>query len=241
MKPLKQRLAAYKHEKACRLVNGQTGLPRATAFERNWYRRQADAFGLGAGIWQDDHNKHNPSARAYYIDTLAELGWRTIGEAHRHVRLNHTGWYTDSNQDETAAGYVLQLPARDGECQYVPAVVCSQSCGVTVYPLDRYDEIEDCARAADGYAETFAEQSREWDAKQQAEFDIQQARDDIQQMRADCLALIREIKADRKDGRDFPIIRRELLNSVSVYRSEINRARELIARRQDNFWSAVEG
>lgn len=111
--------------------------------------------------------------RPYYCDKFPP-GWRDHGSAHDVCRregsrrIDHNGWYCDADQRETVQGYVLQIPAREGVPQYVPALKWSDRDGVTLYPLDRYEEILDAASAADGYAEAIAEQEREWDEAWQA-------------------------------------------------------------------------
>lgn len=85
---------------------------------------------------------------------------------------DHGGWYTDDDCGETLAGYVLQLPSRNSVPQYVPGTAHTDWDGKTLYPLDRYDDPVDCARAADRYAEIAAEQERDyqrgWDAGSKA-------------------------------------------------------------------------
>jgi hypothetical protein len=111
----------------------------------------------------------------FYLDRFPD--WRDIGTAHEVSRregsraVEHDGWFCDSFQSETVKGHVLQLPARKGVPQYVPAVSWSDQDGVTLYPLDRHDSALDAARSADGYAERIAESERDYaeasDARQQ--------------------------------------------------------------------------
>jgi hypothetical protein len=109
----------------------------------------------------------SPHDRAYYCDNFPS-GWRDHGSAYEVCRrehsrrVDHQGWYTDDFQSDTLRGYVLQIPSRHGVPQYVPATKASGWDGVTLYPLDRYDDILDCAAAADHIAEKDAEREREY-------------------------------------------------------------------------------
>lgn len=223
MKTLKTRLASFKADKVRRLANGQTGLPRETAFARNWYRRQQNMFGLGAFNWGTDGE--------LFADSVESLAWRDHGPAHTIARLNHTGWFTDDLEHALAVGQVLQLPARNGVAQYVPAVVFTESDGITVYPLDRYDDPKECARAADSYAEQLAEEEREYQERETIKLDIEGARESIKGTRRDCLALLREFRqARRLDGEHLPIICGTLAAQVQRYRDMINADRAKIAK-----------
>lgn len=223
MQTLKSRLATFKADKIKRRLNGQTGLPRDTAFARNWYRRQNNAFGLGAFNWGTDGE--------LFADSVESLGWRDHGPAHTIARLNHTGWFTDDLEYALAVGQVLQLPARNGVAQYVPAVVFTESDGITVYPLDRYDDPKECARAADSYAEQLAEESREFEERERVKIDIEQARESIKTTRRQCLELLREFRqARRLAGEHLPVICGTLAAQVQRYRDDINRERATIER-----------
>ena len=135
------------------------------------------AFGGYGGIWQglEDMPRHaRPSDRAYYCDSWP-AGLRYVGSAYdvsqaeSSRRVDHTGWYTDSFCDGKLSGHVLQLPGKDRKCCYIPGVLHSDWDGVTIYPLDMYDNALDAACAADGHAERQAENEREYNAKWQAE------------------------------------------------------------------------
>ena len=81
----------------------------------------------------------------------ASAGLRVVGAADSIIRLRHTGWYLDPFGDgETARGYVLQLPARKGVSQYVPAILDANNpdCYVAEF-ADVTDDKEDAARFAD--------------------------------------------------------------------------------------------
>lgn len=99
-------------------------------------------------------------------------GWRTIGKAHDIVSyMNHSGWYIDASRDETIAGEVWQLPARNGSPVYVAGYRDGES-GYYVMDASRgnlhtYADKYDAARAADALAESDAEDRREYDERLQ--------------------------------------------------------------------------
>lgn len=155
--------------------------------------------------------------RAYYADTWP-TGWRDLGDAHEVGRLDHRGWYTNEFQDEVIRGRVLQLPGRDHKPLYVPGTYSSDSDGVTLYPLDMYDDRKECARSADGYAERAAETEREYNEVWQAGSQASGYADEANAIRS---KLIRRIAAHR-----------ELRNALREFVAEgLAEIRELRAKR----------
>jgi hypothetical protein len=105
--------------------------------------------------------------RAYYCDEWP-LGWRVAGradEVYDGRAIDHKGWYTDDEGDGgTIAGYVIRLP----HGHLIPGTRHSEWDGVTIYPLASFDDANECARAADGYAERTAEHERDYNRAWQA-------------------------------------------------------------------------
>lgn len=197
-----------------------------------------------AGRWATDYT--GPKAyRPYLIDCLESPGWRMTGDAADILRgaggwraADECNWYADNDQMAVIKSAVMQLPSRDGSPVYIPATYCTDWDGATCYPLDWHDTPEGAARAAAGYAETQAEESREYYAKDRAEQDIAEAREEIHRINAQALALAREIK---QQGRAFSpaicsALRGQLLEFVADRRAQFR----TIAERQANYWSAVE-
>jgi hypothetical protein len=194
--------------------------------------------------WSDE-KPYNHSGRALYIDSLAATGWRMTGDAADILRnagrwraAEECDWYADNDQMAVIKSAVLQLPARDGLARYIPATYCTDWDGATCYPLDWYDTPEEAARAAASYAETEAEESREYYAKDRAEQDIAEAREEIHRINKEALALAREIK---QQGRAFsPAICSALRGSLVEYLNDRREQFDLIAKRQADYWSAVQ-
>lgn len=133
----------------------------------------------------------------------APNGLRFVGESHKIVKLNHTGWYNDNFQDETVHGEVWQLPARNGVPQYVPAVndPCNDGCSCIAFSSIT-DDKEDAARWADSMAEYWAKDSREQQAKEDASQRLEEIADEIKGEYADFRRIVRELRAscDRVQG-----------------------------------------
>jgi hypothetical protein len=164
-----------------------------------------------SGNW---HKRHN-GEQVYFCDTWP-AGWRDLGDVHAirdsgFVSIRHNGWYADDMQSALIIGRVLQLPAaRDGSPRYVPATHSSEWDGVTLYLNDVCDNLRDAVFRADRCAEIQAEESRDDNAKFQAEQRIESLREDISTARKACLTLLREMRPFRKtsnlvvDGAVYP-------------------------------------
>lgn len=194
------------------------------------------------GRWSDD-KPANHSGRAYYVDDLSKTGLRLVGDASDVLRgagYWRTGcdWYADNDQDAVIKSSVLQLPARDGAPRYIPATYCTDWDGATCYPLDWYDTKEEAARAAASYAESEAEQSRDYYARDRAEQDTAEAREEIHRINAEALALVREIK---KQGRAFsPAICQALRGQLLEFMGDRREQFAIIDARASDYWSAVQ-
>jgi hypothetical protein len=118
------------------------------------------------GSWQDHYLGTD---RAYYMDSFPE-GWRNLGNVGKipDRPVNHTGWFTDDDCGESIYGVVLQLPTRHGKPFYIPGIAWTGNDGVSCYPLVNYDNIRECARAADQIAEREAEEERDYQRAWQA-------------------------------------------------------------------------
>jgi hypothetical protein len=134
--------------------------------------------------------------------------FRFIGLASDIVRLGHTGWYTRDNEMETARGVVYMLPhnrylaAIADECQSDkdgsgPCIVETNATGQPII----YDSKEDAARAADSFAERYAEAARESDHRECERMKLEdaasEAAETLKSKREDARALLAEIRASR--------------------------------------------
>ena len=138
-----------------------------------------------------------------------ETPFRFIGLAHNLVSLRHTGWYTRDNEyDELARGVVYLLPhgrylaaiASDSESDKDGSGPCIVETNANGSPC-LYDDKEDAARAADSFAERYAEGAREDDRLQGERMKLEEAASEaaetLKSERDEARALLAEIRASR--------------------------------------------
>lgn len=96
--------------------------------------------------------------------------------------IRHTGWYTDSFQDETARGLVIRVTGRHGNDQFMAAIADpwnydrKHMTGPVMLYLDEvFDDESEAAIRADSITERYAEECREDDEKQRAEQEAAEA------------------------------------------------------------------
>lgn len=235
--PLTRRLASYRKQAADWRIKQPTYV-----HYHDWHAHVRHVNQCGGGSWQalaDMKRYASKSDRAYYCDNWP-AGIRDLGDADKVVRLDHTGWYADHDQNELVKGRVLQLPARDGKPCYVPGIYRTDSDGVTLWLLDQYDEKEDAARAADGYAEHDAEDCREHNAEFEAEQQTEELRGRIVEIRSEIRAIVREMKTCRALASNAPVLCKTLRDSIADLRHESHCAYKRIQKLADNPWIAVE-
>lgn len=178
----------------------------------------------------------NPEdANLLYCDNLDSLGWRNCGDAHNIAPLGYTGWYTDSFQDASYIPVVLQLPARDGKEQYVPAIRHSDWDTCTVYLNEITDDKKQAANWADRNAEREAESCREEDAKDQAQQQIAEAREAIHTINKEVLPALKELKGANLTPGICAVVRTGISELLADRRSQFSTIKKL----EDDFWQAV--
>jgi hypothetical protein len=144
--------------------------------------------------WRDErkcgmHNWHTYTGRAlapgrdgkdrvWY--THADPGpFRDEQTASEVLRLRHSGWYTDTTQDETCEGIVSRL----SHGRFIAGYIWHAN-GERVYYPELFADERDAAHAADGFASSFAERSREdserFEAMSLAEFDVEEKTKDVE-------------------------------------------------------------
>lgn len=195
---------------------------------RNWITRSKVKIHR---VWRDPSNPG-----LLYCDNLDALGWRVVGDSHKiNSWIKHTGWYTDNHQDGRYIGVVLQLPSRDGVEQFVPAIRHSEWDTATVYLNEITPEKRDAANWADQNAEREAEESREADAKDSAEQQIEEARSEIHRINKEVLPALKDIKGQKFSAPVCSMIRGGILEHLADRRAAFRK----IAKLQANFWDAV--
>lgn len=162
---------------------------------------------------------------------------RVLGPVHEMrelLRIDHTGWHCDPLGDgDTVHGVVIQLPARDGCAQFVPAVSdpCNDNCyavdfrDVYTAPGDDTDEAKrDCAMAADRLAELYAERERDYQTEEGARVRIEEARERIAAERKEVHALLAEMRNARALNVAAPAICAALRSCLARRRAAVSAA-----------------
>ena len=131
-----------------------------------------------------------------WVENVSD-GLRHVGQSDYIIRIDHKGWYVDNFQDETVHGEVYQLPARNGQLQFVPAVndPYNKDCAA----LDFHsiaDDKEECARMADSMAESWAEREREYQAEESRKERLSDIQDEIKQLYQEFRRVSREIRTN---------------------------------------------
>lgn len=170
-----------------------------------------------------------------WIENISR-GLRIAGEAHEITTRLPLGYYVDQFCDETVRGLVVQLPARHGRPQYVAAVAdpYNKDCALVDF-ADVTDDKADAARWADGMADRYADDAREFSAKDQAERDIEDAREEIKAAHDRHRELMRGLRVC-----DCPTAIGALRTEARRARSDAHNAIKTIRARMDNYWSAVD-
>jgi hypothetical protein len=181
----------------------------------------------------------------------ASKGLRFVGKVHE-VRgngegnvpyfdrslVNHTGWFVDNYQSGTVSGEVYQLPARNGESLYIPAVgdPDNDDCAVLDFHSITSD-LKDAIRWADSMAERYAEDEREGSAKDQAEQRIAEIEETITAKYAAFKALAIEVRGNCDMITGLENVKRLIRAEYRRVKASIRKLRVERAKLQDNFWA----
>jgi hypothetical protein len=116
--------------------------------------------------------------------------------AHKIVGMRHTGWFTNEDGETwndgsgLCVGTVFTLPPRPGfqNGVFLAGYIWGDNGERVIYP-EIFASVEDCAKAADSHAESFAEMEREHNAKWNEARRLEDKRDKKQKRLLECLAL----------------------------------------------------
>lgn len=173
-------------------------------------------------------------------------GLRLVGFADEIARKNgsprsidHKGWYThdDGDTGEVMRGIVYQLPARNGQPQYVYGYAdpINDDCALLNFEIEV--EVMNAARAADLFAEGCAEDERDyrraWDAGRRYD----DLAEEIKSMREEALKICGEMREARRTGFSAPTICYALRARVGTLYRNIQEARKKRAELLDTFGS----
>lgn len=204
-------------------INGAKNEHSATYLQ--YYKRKYSDYGFS----KDRSIYYNPQSEESgyrWVENVSD-GLRKVGDAHKIVRLNHTGWFTDVFQDETVHGEVYQLPARAERTLYVPAVndPCNDDCACLDF-TSVTDDKEEAARRADQMAERWAEEAREYSAKDQAEQRIEAINEEIEELYKDFRRISRAIRADCDRVQGVEVVRELVREKWQETKRQIHKLRK---------------
>lgn len=235
------RLAYYKALTAH--YEGRHNRPLDWKYYRSWAKPLALDTGKYSAIWSEDR-------QTIFVDDLKDCPFNFEGDAHELAKIDHTGWYADQCQDNLVKGAVMSFrnPGRlYGEDDntgnqthkvFLAAYYETDADGATIDYSHFYETARDAAYAADRLAERAAEKEREYQAKDQAERDIEELKGEIHTLNKETLALIKDV---RQQASTFPstvcdVIRGHIYNVRKQRREKFKR----IAALKNDYWLAVE-
>lgn len=193
-----------------------------------------------------DNPRYSKDRKQMFLDSFSigdDLG--NAGVLNSYIR--HTGWYCDSLQSGVIEGHVIKLRCPKGTL-YIPSTKCTEWDGVTYYLDDAYlvekggDEgehanaIYEVSRTADRCAELQAEESREDDAKYQAESKIETLEEETR----DLLKEVNDIRLELTDETLPMVVIKTCEKRVEYCEREIVDNKKKIEELKDNYWKAVE-
>lgn len=154
----------------------------------NWRKERKYKFGnwraaYCAGLNQGFNNAGNREVPVWYTHDENPI-FKREKKAHEILDLRHTGYYTDEDCSELAIGIVARLSHN----RFIVGYEWTDN-GERVYFGDIYTDEDEAARAADHYAENFAELSREDSYKWNEARDIEQENEEKEQRLRECIAL----------------------------------------------------
>ena len=178
--------------------------------------------------------------------------------------VQHTGWFVDSSEDETACGIVVtvRIPRRRARLDKVAADEngtftrvrfvegirdTSGNDIVSRLSRDLHDDERDAAVSADSEAKYHAEECREYDAEYQAEMEIEEARGEIKAARVEVLAILHERKTINQTNLfhetpfrgEVPAVCRAIRSQVSALLARVAELRARIDTLESDYWAAV--
>lgn len=233
-----RKLQGFKNQAAKRNAN----YPHLTPSDWRWFAGHAFNFGPGYNRYGMNYKGHF----WFYCEGDSLPGVRHFKKAHDVIRLNHTGWYGDTIQNETLCGivgvfrfgktvYIVPgVEYSDSDCDYfdfsrADKLTPSECWDESGHMTDTLDQaIRENARYADQMAQREAEENREEDEKFQAEQLCEQLADSIDKTRAEARALIKEIKTA---GKSFsPAICGALREKLGELLGHVRKCRKAIGR-----------
>ena len=178
----------------------------------------------------------------------ASTGLRIVGAVdeikpdHRPL-VNHSGWSLDPFEScgEVARGYVLQLPARDSEPQYTPAI--ADAWNPDSYICDFHgctSDLREAIYAADSMAQSYAESEREYRLAESAKLRAEELREEARELRAKHRGIVAELRsfAARRNV-SAPAICAQIRADLRDLRARVREALQEAARLDAEPWTIL--
>ena len=151
-----------------------------------------------------------------------------------HSPVNHTGWFMDDYQEETAWGEVYQLPGRDGKPVFIPGLCTSNddrngNDGAVLDFHNTTDDLHSAIRWADAMAHQYAESEREYRRTENIKLRIDEIESEIQAQRHDLRLLAGSIREHRHELAEMGAVPVAVAERVKQYQEDI---RSLRAKRK---------
>lgn len=230
--------SAY-HMELTRPVTARMAKLRAYKYAKDW--REAFRLKYVTGrysAYNPPHESHG-NHHVRWVEDTNRAGLRWVGFSDEIISMRHTGWYCDNYMESTMRGAVWQLPARDSVPLFVYGYCDPYNDGAACISFDHTDCKEDAARWGDSFAESVAEDAREYDAKESAANRIAEIGDDLKVIRGDILALCKQAREACPAVADFEAIKDAIRSRLRGY---LSARADLMCERQkltDNFWHIV--
>jgi hypothetical protein len=202
-------------------------------------------YGRKGWIQYDTPNQYSEAGdlMAYNLNSF---DFMAIQDLSRRA-FDYSGYYADNFQHELIKPYIVKIKTSRGVL-IAPAVAYSDCDIATVYfssaeLVEKGGDIDaaafDRARVADSIAERLAEQSRDDDAKYQAEQQSEDLRAENQQALKDARALIAAIRDQRAIGAIVAPICDALISEIRGLRAAVHRNNQRINKLAADYWLAV--
>lgn len=197
--------------------------------------------------------EYNPVCDAKSVHGYKDVRWvenvsrglRLVGFADEIARkegyfhaIDHKGWFTEDDglDGEVYRGVVYQIPGRERKPQYAYGYADpnNKDCALLSFALDA-ENVMEAAKAADRFAEIFAEKERDYNRAWHAGRKYEELATEIKDMREEALAIGKEMREARRIVASSPTICATLRARIlKLYRS-IQKTRKERAELFDNY------
>lgn len=180
-----------------------------------------------------------------WVEDTSACGLRFVGyvteyrDSERFRAKPSLGWYADYSYSKAFNPVVFQFPTNHGEQRFAYGYADPWNPGAALLAFDPCHTLDDAQRWACSMTKRAAEESREEDAKFQAEQQIESSLEEIASIRAQCLSLIKELKAECSKLSSLPAVSAALRESLKASLQEREKLYSRIEELRADYWRAV--